>query len=308
MGGLEPADAPAIVEHRLTPVLWTPGQVYFLDDAAARAGHHLHVHLEVDTGMARQGAAPGPELECVLDALRHSRWLRVEGAFSHLSSSEVHHSRQTANQLASYRRGMDIIAAADFFPEWLHLANSAALDEGSSLRWLHSLAQEVSARVLVRPGLSLFGYCLTGGDENRGASQSQSLRSQLHPVLSWKTRILSTREIAPGQTVGYGGSFIADRPMRLALLPVGYADGFRRDASSSLGAGWVVIAGQRAPVVGRVSMNLTVVDVTLMPEATPGAEVTLLGDGVSADDHARWSNTIPYDILCGPRAHRRLVQ
>jgi alanine racemase len=95
--------------------------------------------------------------------------------------------------------------------------------------------------------------------------------------------------------------------MRVALLPVGYADGFRREASSGIGNGWVRIAGQRAPVVGRVSMNLTVVDVTEIAEATEGIEVTLLGEGVTAEDHARWCETIPYEILCGIRSERRLV-
>ena len=95
--------------------------------------------------------------------------------------------------------------------------------------------------------------------------------------------------------------------MRLALLPVGYADGFRREASSGIGDGWVRIGDQRAAVVGRVSMNLTVVDVTEIAEATEGAEVTLLGEGVSAEDHARWSGTIPYEILCGIRSEQRLV-
>ena len=95
--------------------------------------------------------------------------------------------------------------------------------------------------------------------------------------------------------------------MRLALLPVGYADGFRREASSGIGDGWVRIGGQRAAVVGRVSMNLTVVDVTEIAEATEGVEVTLLGEGVTAEDHARWCGTIPYEILCGIRAERRLI-
>jgi alanine racemase len=88
---------------------------------------------------------------------------------------------------------------------------------------------------------------------------------------------------------------------------VGYADGLRREASSGLGDGWVCIAGQRAAVVGRVSMNLTVVDVTHIPSAALGDEAILLGEGVTAEDHARWCGTIPYEILCGIRAHARLV-
>ena len=97
-------------------------------------------------------------------------------------------------------------------------------------------------------------------------------------------------------------------PMRVALLPIGYADGFRREASSGIGSGWVMIGGQPAPVLGRVSMNLTVVDVTShTPPPEPGDPATLLGPGVTAHDHARWAGTIPYEILCGLHAHRRLA-
>jgi alanine racemase len=115
--------------------------------------------------------------------------------------------------------------------------------------------------------------------------------------------VAGLRELAAGATVGYGATFTASHPMRLALLPVGYADGFRREASSSDGHGWVMIAARRAPVVGRVSMNLTTVDVTAIPEAALGSEVVLLGEGVTAEDHARWCGTIAYEILCGIRAH-----
>jgi alanine racemase len=122
--------------------------------------------------------------------------------------------------------------------------------------------------------------------------------------MQWKTRVLDLREIRTGETVGYNATFMADRPMRLALLPVGYADGLRRELSGSnakLG-GRVMIGGRCAPIVGRVSMNLTTVDVTAIAGVRLGDEVTLLGDGVTADDHARLAGTIPYEILCGVRA------
>ena len=134
-----------------------------------------------------------------------------------------------------------------------------------------------------------------------------ALAPRLQPVLAWKTRVVGLRHVAAGEHVGYGATWKAARPTRLALLPVGYADGFRRGASSGVGNGWVVIAGERAPVVGRVSMNLTTVDATELSAVREGDEVTLLGPGVSAEDHARWNGTIPYDILCGLRGHRVLV-
>jgi alanine racemase len=116
--------------------------------------------------------------------------------------------------------------------------------------------------------------------------------------------VIGVREIDAGESVGYGGTFTASSPMRLALLPVGYSDGLRRAASSGVGNGWVVIQDRRAPVVGRVSMNLTTVDITEIEGVEVGSEVVLLGEGVTADDHAAWSGTISYEILCGIRARR----
>jgi alanine racemase len=314
MCGIEPEDADGIIEHRLTPVVWTPSHVEMLDAAAERAGRRVSVHLEIESGMARQGAAPGAELERVVAALHGSRWLRLEGVFSHLSSSEVRRGQHTARQMERLQHAFDLLKTEDgevLMPEWIHLANSSALDEGSTTAWMRQIGAAMRANVLVRPGLALYGYCLEIENENGGltapAGRAGELCHGVKPVLEWKTRILGRREIAPGQTVGYGATFVADRPMRLALLPVGYADGFRREASSGIGNGWVVIAGKRAPVVGRVSMNLTMVDVTGIPEAAEGIEVTLLGESVTAEDHARWSATIPYEILCGIRAVQRLI-
>jgi alanine racemase len=132
------------------------------------------------------------------------------------------------------------------------------------------------------------------------------LRPKVKPVMTWKACLLGVRDVEAGTAVGYGATFVAKRKMRLALLGAGYADGFRREASSGLGDGWVMIAGKRAAVVGRVSMNLTVVDVTEIEGAVEGVEAVLLGEGVSAEDHALWAGTIPYEILCGVRGVRVL--
>jgi alanine racemase len=150
---------------------------------------------------------------------------------------------------------------------------------------------------MVRVGFAMYGYCLPIDTGRVGV-----LSPLLHPALTWKTRVIGVREIYVGDTVGYGATFTAKSLMRLALLPVGYADGLRRAASSGIGNGWVMIAGKRAPVVGRVSMNLTTVDVTEIAGVAVGDEVVLLGEGVSAEDHAEWTGTIAYDILCGIHA------
>jgi alanine racemase len=171
---------------------------------------------------------------------------------------------------------------------------------------MRELAAEVGAKVMMRPGLALYGYCMALSAENKGdAGRAGALEGRLKRVLTWKTRVIGLREIGAGETVGYGATYTAKSLMTLALLPVGYADGFRRAGSSGVGDGWVMIAGRKARVVGRVSMNLMVVDVTDIEGVAVGDEVVLLGDGVTAEDHARWSGTISYEILCGIRAKFR---
>ena len=303
MCGFEAEDAAGIVAAGLTPVVWTAAHVQALQRAAQAAGTSVAVHLEIDTGMARQGAAPGAELTELLSRLRGCPAVLCEGVFSHLSSSEVVGSAETARQRTRFEQALAQVVAAQLRPAWLHLGNSSAVDEGSTLGWVRAQARVLQARSMVRPGLGLYGYALP----LEPAPKSGLIGPGLHPVATWKTRITGLREIAAEDTVGYGATFAAKRPMRLALLPVGYADGFRREASSGLGDGWVMIAGGRAPVVGRVSMNLTVVDVTEHRTVGEGDEVVLLGEGVTAEDHARWAGTIPYEILCGMRGHRRLV-
>jgi alanine racemase len=323
MCGMEQRDAPALVLHGITPVVWTVEHIAAMERAARAAGQRVKVHLEIDTGMARQGAAPGAELAATLERLAASRWVACEGVMSHLAAAEVVAATPkdastlglttgstaavglTMLQHERLSAALEQVAQAGIRPDLLHLGNSSAVDEGSTMGWIREAAKKIGAKLMVRTGLALYGFCL---EIESGASAARAglLAQRIHPVLTWKTCIIGIREIAAKDTVGYGATFTANGPMRLALLPVGYADGFRRAASSGAGKdwvrGWVMIAGKRAPVVGRVSMNLTTVDVTAIPEAVPGAEVVLLGDGVTANDHARWSDTIPYDILCGIRA------
>jgi alanine racemase len=261
------------------------------------------VHLEVDTGMVRQGASLGAELERVCARLAGSEWVVCEGVMSHLSSSEVAGSAVTRAQQVRFGEALEQVVEAGLRPAFVHLGNSSAVDEGSTMGWVKAAAERLGARAMVRTGIAVFGECLS----MEGAGES-AYGGRLQPVMTWKTRIVGLREVEAGATVGYGATFVARGPMRLALLPVGYADGFRREASSGIGDGWVMIAGERAPVVGRVSMNLTVVDVTGIEGVAVGDEVVLLGEGVSAQEHARWCGTIAYEILCGVRGRVELVQ
>jgi alanine racemase len=302
MCGLEVDDCKEVMEYDLTPVVWTVGHVAMLERAAEMAGREVRLHLEIDTGMARQGI----DLEgvaVVAERLAGSKWVRCEGVMSHLASAEVVGSEVTERQRVRFTEALQVVVGKGVTPDFVHLAASSGVDEGSTLGWLRELAVRVGARVMVRPGIALYGYCLAISEGNTGdTGTAGDVRRQLKPVLTWKTRVIGVREIGAGQAVGYGGTFVAKSLMRLALLPVGYSDGFRRAGSSGVGDGWVMIAGRRAPVVGRVSMNLITVDVTDIAGVAVGDEVVLLGDGVTADDHAAWSGTISYEILCGIRA------
>jgi alanine racemase len=296
MCGLEAADCEAVIAHGLTPVVWTVDHIAMIEQAAEAAGRQVRVHLEVDTGMARQGVDAAGLME-VVERLAASRWVMCEGVMSHLSSSEVVGSEVTEKQRRRFAAALDVIVAKGVKPELVHLGNTSAVDEGSTMEWVRERAARLGARPMVRTGLALYGHCLPIDTGKQGG-----LTPRLQPVLTWKARVIGLQEIQAGATVGYGATFTAKSSMKLALIPVGYADGFRREASSGLGNGWVMIAGRRAPVVGRVSMNLITVDVTDIAGVAIGDEVVLLGEGVSAEDHARWSGTIAYDILCGIRA------
>ncbi|RXH58558.1 alanine racemase [Granulicella sibirica] len=300
------------LSNRLTPVLWTPEQLIPIAEAAKLSGVAHQIHLEIDTGMSRQGGSPGQALETFLQELNHHHQsIRLDGVFTHFASAECADARQTLAQMSVFEKAIESIAAAGHSPRWLHIGNTSTIDNATEaatpiLDRLRRLAASIGARPMARSGLGLYGLSLPLEPDQPGATR---IHQDLQPVLTWKTTVTSVHEIPPGARVGYSATFTASRPMRLALLPIGYADGLRRDLSSTEArmGGWVMIQGRRAPIVGRISMNLTTVDVTGIPEVRRGDFVTLIGEGISAEDHARLAHTIPYEILCGLRGTPRAL-
>ena len=313
MSGLLPQDAEVIVRRKLTPVVWDRKQMEWLIAAASRTQAQVPIHLEIDTGMARQGVAPGAELSALLEWIKAQHNLRLDGVFTHFASAEVAGSPQTHAQSGRFEQAVAAVANAGLRPAWVHAGNSSTVDTETTeqnLLWLRQLASNVGAKSMVRAGLALYGYCLPVETISSAASAPQSaVQPGLLPVMTWKTRIIGLRTVQPGDTVGYNATFSASRTMRLALLPIGYADGLRRElsAANSYAGGWAMVHSQRAPIVGRISMNLTVVDVTHLPNVSLGDEAIVLGDGITASDHARLAHTIPYEILCGIRATSHAV-
>jgi alanine racemase len=318
-GGLQD-QAAAIVQQGLTAVVWECQQMEWLIDAILRRGGTtpLPVHLEIDTGMARQGVAPGEELHSLLHWISDQPLLRLDGVMTHFASADQAESLQTLKQRELFEQAIEAISAAGLRPAWVHAGTSSTIDNqgtDENLPWLRDLAKSIGARSMVRTGIALYGYCLPIGNAGStvaiadGTFTQAQVRRHLEPVMSWKTRVIGLREVKAGDTVGYNATFSARTPMRLALLPIGYSDGLRRELSGSNArdGGWVRIQGQRAAIVGRVSMNLTVVDVSEISGVAVGDEVVVLGDGITADDHARLAGTIAYEILCGVRGVTQLV-
>lgn len=298
MTGFWRGEEEEIVRLGLTPTVWEIGQIELLERAAARVGVGKHaIHLKIDTGMGRLGATL-EELPAVLSALKSSPHLSVEGVATHIASSEVLDAPSVALQLKEVDTARRMLRESGFNPQFVHTANTSAV-----------ISHHESWNTMVRPGLALYGYYLPFERAGRTVS-GKGLRLAVKPVLTWKTRILSLRDMRAGQALGYGGVYVTKAPARIAILPVGYADGLNRGLSEG---GRVIIREHYAPIVGRISMDLTLADVTGIPGVSVADEVILLGacDGLNVDarEHAELAHTIPYEILCAisKRVPRRYI-
>jgi alanine racemase len=295
ISGPFPGQGSAVLAHRLTPVVWEPWQLDELESAGAPSESPIPVHLELDTGMSRQGVSPD-SLDAILASFKQTSALRVDGLMTHLYAADESDGEATREQFAQLETIVTRILAAGLHPSILHVGNSAALLTGELTSQLTNLCAHHNLKPIARPGLALYGHAPEFLPHEPAAAAA--IRAQLQPVLTWKTRIVSVRDLTPGQVVGYNGTFVATEPMRVALLAVGYADGFNRALSNR---GSVLIHGQRAPIIGRISMDQTVVDVTDIPAAASGDEVVLLGSqqqsSISAEEHARLAGTIPWEIF-----------
>lgn len=278
----------ALIHHELTPVVYDPSHVESLARALAyvRGDHaRIGVHLKLDTGMGRLGVRPG-DLPTMLSSLRRHRTVVVEALMTHLACADGGDLSTTRTQLALFDRLTAEIGDAALSPRLRHAANSAAM-----------LRLPSAQLDLVRPGVALFGVhpCPTVGLEGRPSPQ-------LSPVMRVLTEVVSVRDLEPGERIGYGHTWKAERPTRIATLAMGYADGLDRALSNR---GHVLIQGRRAPIVGTVSMDLTMVDVTDLPGTALRDEAVVLGaqrgrlgeDVITADEIAAHTGTISWECL-----------
>jgi alanine racemase len=285
MTGIWRGEEEAIVEWKLTPTVWEPWHVERLERAAAKRDVVLPVHLKLDTGMNRLGVSK-ERLPRFCEAFAGCPHLQLEGVSTHFAAAEVLDSEEARRQIAKFEEGLRVLKSYDLSPPLVHMANSAAMS-----------ARPEAWRTMVRPGIALYGYSLPIVRDGKASTVTDL---PLRPVLSWKTRVLTVKEIAAGEAVGYMGTYVTKEKSRVAVLPVGYADGYPRLLSNRAR---VIVRGEYAPVIGRVSMDLTIVDVGKIPGVVVGDEVVLIGESggkrVDACELAELCETVPYEILCG---------
>jgi alanine racemase len=278
LSGLLAGEEPLAAHLRLTPFMQDPGQIERWNDQARADGRRLSYHLEIDTGMNRCGFDHA-DVNTLATLVERAGDLDFEGLASHHASAEDFTSDQYDEQQRRFSAVAATLAQRGLRPSYLHCANSVAL----------AYRPELDLD-LVRPGISLYGYV------SRAQGDAPASRLRLTPALEWMTRIQKVRNIEAGALVGYNGQFQAERETRIGVLPVGYGDGLDRRLSNR---GEVLVAGRRCPIIGLISMDVTLVDLTDVPQAVAGDEVTLLGESLDAADMASRRGTISLEVLCG---------
>lgn len=251
--------------------------------AARELGGKLYVHVKVDTGMGRVGVLASETLSFFRHLINLNH-LEIEGIYTHFSSADSD-AAYTAQQVKTFKDLLRPLRASDFNFAYIHAANSAG-----------TLATKENHFNMVRVGLALYGL---------SPDEQLRLPDGVKPVLAWKTTVAQVKTLPPNHPVGYGNTYRTPGEERIAVIPVGYADGFRRGLSN---CGEVLVHGQRAPVVGRVSMEKTTINVTHIPDVSIGDEVVLIGtqgdETITAADIARKLDTISYEVLTGLQPRR----
>ncbi len=287
LGTTDPGNADIIIANNVSQTVFTRDLATALSESALRLGKAALVHIKIDTGMHRQGIEPGQAGSFAL-FLSRLGGITIEGCYSHFTEADNPSSDFSARQIERFKGALEAIKAEGIEPGIKHMANSAAL-----------LRIPESRMDMVRPGVLLYGM---------SPEADHWLPEDFKPVMEFRAAVTSLRDIGEGEGVSYGRIFIAPKPTRIALLQVGYADGYSRHLSNRAA---VMIRGRRAQVAGRVCMDQIMVDVTDIPEVKVGDEATLFGlPGLPAGELAEIMGTIDYEVSCGisKRVPRVLIE
>ena len=285
LGGFWLGQAAMCIQQKLTPVVYRLDMVDALDRAAANAGTVVDVHVKVDTGMGRLGVR-FDQLSEFLGTLNRFRNVRIDGLMSHLAAADDSSCQPlTLDQIHRFEEAVTAFRDHGYRPTYLHLANSAGI-----------FSQRESWGNMVRPGGVLYGLW-------RDVLPLTTSDAELLPVMSVHSRIILLKWVPAGETIGYGCTFEASRRTLIATVPIGYHDGYLRGLSNRA---HVIVRGVFAPVVGRVSMDQTLIDVTNVPSVELDDQVTLLGWNrhhgelkIPVEELARIAGTLSYEVTCG---------
>ena len=290
--GFVPGEETRLLKYDLTPAVHRCDQLPLLERAAARASSRKRAtfHLKIDTGMNRLGIAP-TDIECFARQLAKCKHLQLSGVFSHFASSGVFTDdavgRQTQEQEECLYAALDRLRALGIDPGLVHLANSAAI-----------VSRPETWADMVRPGAILYGYH-PGYDPSERREEAERLLP-LKPVMSLRTKIIHLRRVPAGAGVGYDATFVPKRPSLIGVLAAGYGDGIHRSLGNR---GSVLVRGKLAPLVGIISMDVTMIDVTDVERVEVGDVATIYGTDersnvILANRVARSIGTVTSDLLC----------
>lgn len=284
LGGLYMSDPADLIEYRLTPTVSSTARLDTYAECARHYGKPIEFHLHVDTGMGRLGLPPD-RLNAFIEHYRELPGLELKGLSTHLASAEDLVASQTEDQATRLNEALQQVRRLGVEPEWIHVANSAALVAG----WPFP-------ENMVRVGALLYGYCLP---IMLPPGRQMPDPPEVEPILTLKSRVVFLKDVPSGTPLGYSAAFHTRRRSRIATVPVGYADGLSRALSNR---GHAIVRGACARIVGNISMDLTLLDVTDVPGVDIGDEVVLLGHtkncSITALEMAELAGTVPYEVLC----------
>ena len=280
LGACLPEEVALAVKDGVMPTISTWQEALAFSSVAEKLKKTSRIHIKIDTGMGRLGMEPEESL-VLIPKIMKLPGIKIEGIFTHYSSVEDDEAF-SAQQSRMFRNLIEKLRSNNVEIPLLHANSSGAL-----------LHEPKTIYNLVRPGLIVYGIVPQGKRAYHGF-----LHHQVKPVLSFKSRISLVKQISVGKTISYGHTFVADKPMKVATVTAGYGDGYLRAASNR---GQVLINGTRCPILGRITMDQMIVDVTCLPNVCDGDVVTLIGcqgnQTITANDVATWMNTIPWEVL-----------
>jgi alanine racemase len=271
---------PELVRNHIRPAVCEYEEARKLSAEAVSQGETVHIHIALDTGMTRIGFADIPESVEEIRKIAALPNLEIEGMFTHFARADEYDRSPAMVQLERYREFSERVAEAGVEIPLHHCSNSAGI-----------IRVPEANLSIVRAGITIYGIY--------PSAQVETDIVRLAPVMELKSHVTYVKDVEPGTAISYGGTFAADRKLRVATVPVGYADGYPRQLSNK---GWVLIHGQKAPILGRICMDQFMVDVTDIPDVCKGDEVTLIGrDGdefISMDEMGELSGRFSYEFAC----------